>query len=133
MKYVFLKWWSGIEFWQDNSARPQFWNSQLLNSELGPESRGGYSYVCYLFSNEQIYFPEAVSFDCLLALNQESFDKNLFDLRENGILMWLHLVKISLSVENTMKFPHRELILINWAFLFLQNIARLFWLKLRIL
>jgi len=77
----------------------------------GPESRGGYSYADVIISNEEIYFPEAVSFDCLLALNQESCDKYLFDLRENGILIvdTTFVKNIALVVENTYEVPFTEI------------------------
>lgn len=77
----------------------------------GPESRGGYSYADVIISNEDIYFPEAVSFDCLLALNQESCDKYLFDLRENGILIvdTTFVKNIALVVENTYEVPFTEI------------------------
>ncbi len=77
----------------------------------GPESRGGYSYADVIISNEEIYFPEAVSFDCLLALNQESCDKYLFDLREHGILIvdTTFVKNIALVVENTYEVPFTEI------------------------
>jgi len=77
----------------------------------GPESRGGYSYADVIISNEEIYFPEAVSFDCLLALNQESCDKYLFDLRENGILIvdTTFVKNIALVVENTYEVLFTEI------------------------
>ncbi|MDD3633468.1 MAG: 2-oxoacid:acceptor oxidoreductase family protein [Candidatus Cloacimonetes bacterium] len=77
----------------------------------GPESRGGYSYADVIISDEEIYFPEAVSFDCLLALNQESCDKYLFDLRENGILIvdTSFVENIAAVVENTYEVPFTEI------------------------
>jgi 2-oxoglutarate ferredoxin oxidoreductase subunit gamma len=53
----------------------------------GPESRGGFSRADVIVSNNEIYFPEAQIFDYLIALTQESADKYIYDLKENGMLL----------------------------------------------
>jgi 2-oxoglutarate ferredoxin oxidoreductase subunit gamma len=53
----------------------------------GPESRGGASRADVIISNGEINFPEATSFDILMALTQEACDKFLFDLKDDGFLI----------------------------------------------
>lgn len=77
----------------------------------GPESRGGSSRADVIISDQEIYFPEATSFDCLLALTQEACDKYLFDLRENGILIidTTFVKNLALAAENTYELPFTEI------------------------
>jgi 2-oxoglutarate ferredoxin oxidoreductase subunit gamma len=77
----------------------------------GPESRGGSSRADVIISDQEIYFPEATSFDCLLALTQEACDKYLFDLRENGILIidTTYVKNLALAAENTYELPFTEI------------------------
>ncbi|MCF7919115.1 MAG: 2-oxoacid:acceptor oxidoreductase family protein [Candidatus Cloacimonetes bacterium] len=53
----------------------------------GAASRGGSSRADVIISNQPIYYPEATRFDALVALTQESCDKFLPSLGENGILI----------------------------------------------
>ncbi len=53
----------------------------------GPESRGGASRADVIISDKKFYFPEATSFDVLLALTQEACDKYSDDLKADGILI----------------------------------------------
>ena len=53
----------------------------------GPESRGGSSRADVVIANSEIYFPEAINFDYLVALTQEAADKNLAELKDNGMLV----------------------------------------------
>ncbi len=77
----------------------------------GPESRGGYSRADVIISDSEIYFPEATSFDCLLALTQEACDKYLFDLKENGVLIvdTTYVKNLSLVSEYTYEVPFTDL------------------------
>ena len=77
----------------------------------GPESRGGSSRADVIISDQEIYFPEATSFDCLLALTQEACDKYLFDLRENGILIidTTFVKNLALAAEQTYELPFTEI------------------------
>ena len=77
----------------------------------GPESRGGSSRADVIISDQEIYFPEATSFDCLLALTQDACDKYLFDLRENGILIidTTYVKNLALAAENTYELPFTEI------------------------
>jgi len=77
----------------------------------GPESRGGSSRADVIISDQEIYFPEATSFNCLLALTQEACDKYLFDLRENGILIidTTYVKNLALAAENTYELPFTEI------------------------
>lgn len=77
----------------------------------GPESRGGYSRADVIISDDEIYFPEATSFDCLLALTQEACDVYLFDLKEKGILIidTTFVKNLSLVSEYTYEVPFTEI------------------------
>ncbi len=77
----------------------------------GPESRGGYSRADVIISDEEIYFPEATSFDCLLALTQEACDVYLFDLKEKGILIidTTFVKNLSLVSEFTYEVPFTDI------------------------
>ncbi|MDY0150986.1 MAG: 2-oxoacid:acceptor oxidoreductase family protein [Candidatus Cloacimonas sp.] len=77
----------------------------------GPESRGGYSRADVIISDEEIYFPEATHFNCLLALTQEACDVYLFDLRDNGILIidTTFVKNLALVAENTYELPFTDI------------------------
>lgn len=63
-------------------------NYQVTQTQsYGPESRGGASRADVIIGNVEFYYPEAVSFDILLALTQEACDKYAMDLKDNGILI----------------------------------------------
>lgn len=53
----------------------------------GAASRGGSSRSDVVISNQPIYFPEATTFDALVALTQESCDNFLPSLCDDGILI----------------------------------------------
>lgn len=57
------------------------------SQSYGPEARGGASRSEVIISDEEIDYPKAVNIDLLLALTQESCDKYVKDLKENGILL----------------------------------------------
>ncbi|MDD4309697.1 MAG: 2-oxoacid:acceptor oxidoreductase family protein [Candidatus Cloacimonetes bacterium] len=77
----------------------------------GPESRGGFSRADVIISDEEIFFPEATNFNCLLALTQEACDKYLFDLRETGILIidTTFVKNLALAAENTFELPFTDI------------------------
>jgi 2-oxoglutarate ferredoxin oxidoreductase subunit gamma len=77
----------------------------------GPESRGGYSRADVIISDQEIYFPEATNFNCLLALTQEACDVYLFDLRENGVLIidTTFVKNLALAAENTYELPFTDI------------------------
>lgn len=77
----------------------------------GPESRGGSSRADVIISDHDIYFPEAMNFNCLLALTQEACDKYLFDLREEGILIidTTYVKNLALAAENTYELPFTDI------------------------
>ncbi|MCK9308708.1 MAG: 2-oxoacid:acceptor oxidoreductase family protein [Candidatus Cloacimonetes bacterium] len=77
----------------------------------GPESRGGYSRADVIISDEEIYFPEATNFNCLLALTQEACDVYLFDLRDTGILIidTTFVKNLALAAENTYELPFTDI------------------------
>lgn len=53
----------------------------------GAASRGGSSRSDVVISDSPIYYPEATNFDALVSLTQESLDKFLPYLRDNGVLI----------------------------------------------
>jgi len=53
----------------------------------GAASRGGASRADVVISNSEIYYPEAIKFDTLLSLTQESCDKFIGDLKDGGIFI----------------------------------------------
>jgi 2-oxoglutarate ferredoxin oxidoreductase subunit gamma len=57
------------------------------SQSYGPEARGGASKSDVIISDEEINYPKAIKVDLLLALTQESYDKYISDLKENGILI----------------------------------------------
>jgi 2-oxoglutarate ferredoxin oxidoreductase subunit gamma len=59
----------------------------MQTQSYGPESRGGASRADVLISNTEFFYPEAMHFDILLALTQESCDKYASKLKDNGILI----------------------------------------------
>ncbi len=77
----------------------------------GPESRGGYSRTDVIISDQDIFFPEATNFDCLLALTQEACDKYLFDLRDNGVLIidTTYVKNLALTADNTYEEPFTDI------------------------
>jgi len=77
----------------------------------GPESRGGYSRADVIISDQEIFFPEATHFNCLLALTQEACDVYLFDLRDNGILIidTTYVKNLALAAENTYELPFTDI------------------------
>ncbi|MCB5224114.1 MAG: 2-oxoacid:acceptor oxidoreductase family protein [Candidatus Cloacimonadaceae bacterium] len=88
-------------------------NRVTQTQSYGPESRGGSSRADVIISSEEIYFPEAMQFDCLLALTQEACDKYLFDLREKGTLIidTTFVKNLALAAENTYEEPFTEIAL----------------------
>lgn len=86
-------------------------HSVTQTQSYGPESRGGSSRTDVIISDQDIYFPEAVNFNCLLALTQEACDKYLFDLREKGILIidTTFVKNLALAAENTYELPFTEI------------------------
>jgi len=77
----------------------------------GPESRGGSSRADVIISDHDIYYPEAMNFNCLLALTQEACDKYLFDLREEGVLIidTTFVKNLALAAENTYELPFTDI------------------------
>jgi len=77
----------------------------------GPESRGGSSRADVIISDHDIYFPEAMNFNCLMALTQEACGKYLFDLRDNGILIidTTFVKNLALAAENTYELPFTDI------------------------
>jgi len=53
----------------------------------GPEARGGASRSDVVISDEEIDYPKGRRLDVLLALNQESHDRYVGDLKQDGLLV----------------------------------------------
>lgn len=77
----------------------------------GPESRGGYSRADVIISEEDIYYPEATNFDCLLSLTQEACDKYIFDLKEDGLLIvdTTFVKNLAIVADNTYEVPFTDI------------------------
>jgi 2-oxoglutarate ferredoxin oxidoreductase subunit gamma len=58
-----------------------------LTSSYGPESRGGASRSNLVISNKPIDYPIPEDLDVLLAMNQESCDSYISELKDEGILI----------------------------------------------
>jgi len=59
----------------------------VQSQSYGPEARGGASKSDVVVSSDEIYYPKAMKLDMLLAMTQESLDKYLPDLKDDGILI----------------------------------------------
>ncbi len=59
----------------------------VQSQSYGPEARGGASKSDVVVSADEIYYPKAMKLDMLLAMTQESLDKYLPDLKDDGILI----------------------------------------------
>ncbi len=57
------------------------------SQSYGPEARGGASRSEVIISDEDIDYPKVVNVDLLLALTQESCDRYINDLKENGLVI----------------------------------------------
>ncbi len=57
------------------------------SQSYGPEARGGASRSEVIISDGDIDYPKAVNIDLLLALTQESVNKYVGDLKDDGILL----------------------------------------------
>ena len=57
------------------------------SQSYGPEARGGASRSDVIISDDDIDYPKAVALDVLLALTQESVDKYVPDLKQDGALI----------------------------------------------
>lgn len=59
----------------------------IQTKSYGPEARGGASKADIVVSPNEIYYPKPFRLDLLLAMTQESLEKYLPDLREQGTLI----------------------------------------------
>jgi len=57
------------------------------SQSYGPEARGGASRSEVIISDEDIDYPKAVNIDLLLALTQESCEKYIKDVKDDGIVI----------------------------------------------
>jgi 2-oxoglutarate ferredoxin oxidoreductase subunit gamma len=79
----------------------------------GPESRGGASRADVIIGNVEFYYPEAVTFDILLALTQEACDKYSVNLKDNGILIAdsTHIKNVSVQDVGIFEIPFSKIAL----------------------
>lgn len=59
----------------------------VQTQSYGPEARGGASKAEVVISDGEIHYPKAVELDLLLSLTQESCNKYVSDLKDDGILI----------------------------------------------
>lgn len=71
----------------------------------GPEARGGATRCDVIVSDSEIYFPECTSYDILLCLTQEAYDKYSGNLKPEGILIIDEDDVESLTRTNAIKVP----------------------------
>ncbi len=57
------------------------------SQSYGPETRGGTSVSEVILSDSEITYPRAVELDLLVALTQEACDRNLPDVKKNGLVI----------------------------------------------
>lgn len=57
------------------------------SQSYGPETRGGNSISEVVLSNTEIDFPKAAELDVLVALTQVACDRNLPDMKEDGLVI----------------------------------------------
>jgi 2-oxoglutarate ferredoxin oxidoreductase subunit gamma len=63
-------------------------NRNVTQSQsYGPEARGGASKSDVVISSNEIYYPQAMGLDLLLAMTQEALDKYYPDLKKGGTLV----------------------------------------------
>jgi len=63
-------------------------NKNVAQSQsYGPEARGGASKSDVVVSENEIYYPKAMTLDLLLAMTQEALDSYYKDLKDHGILI----------------------------------------------
>ena len=59
----------------------------IQSQSYGPEARGGRSVSEIILSDIEIDYPRALELDLLVALTQEACNRNLLDLKENGLVI----------------------------------------------
>jgi 2-oxoglutarate ferredoxin oxidoreductase subunit gamma len=57
------------------------------SQSYGPETRGGNSISEVIFSSTEIDFPQSTELDVLIALTQLACDRNLPDMKEDGLVI----------------------------------------------
>ncbi len=57
------------------------------SQSYGPETRGGNSISEVILSNTEIDFPQSTELDVLIALTQVACDRNLPDMKEDGLVI----------------------------------------------
>lgn len=57
------------------------------SQSYGPEMRGGSSVSEIILSDKEIDYPQALELDLLVALTQEAGDRNLPDMKEEGLVI----------------------------------------------
>lgn len=83
----------------------------IQTQSYGPEARGGSSKAEVIISNDEIRFPKVTNCDILLSLTQNSYDKYIASLSENGILV----VDESINVNTNVPYKIYKLPIIDTA------------------
>jgi 2-oxoglutarate ferredoxin oxidoreductase subunit gamma len=81
----------------------------VQTQSYGPEARGGASKADIVVSNNEIYYPKALTLDLLLAMTQESLDKYYPDLKEDGTLIIDNVLVTQIPTENYYGLPFTRL------------------------
>jgi 2-oxoglutarate ferredoxin oxidoreductase subunit gamma len=59
----------------------------IQTQSYGPEARGGASKAEVIISDDEIDYPKVINPDIVLAMTQESADKYIVSLKENGVVV----------------------------------------------
>jgi 2-oxoglutarate ferredoxin oxidoreductase subunit gamma len=79
------------------------------SQSYGPEARGGKSRSDVIISDEEIDFPHAQSLDCLVAMNQDSFDAYYKLVKPGGVIV-VDSTQVSQTVaQDALEFPFTKL------------------------
>lgn len=81
----------------------------VQTQSYGPEARGGASKADVVVSSTEIYYPKALKLDLLLTMTQESLDKYLPDLAEDGVLVVDDSLVTDIPAENYFGLPFTRL------------------------
>ena len=89
-------------------------HSVVYTRNYGPEARGGNSVADIMFSDTEIDYPKALGLDILLALTQSTCDKNLPNMKPDGLVIidadlvkkvfWGKVVRVPFSRRAQAKF-----------------------------
>lgn len=75
----------------------------------GPEARGGSSFSDIILSDIEIDYPQALGLDLLVALTQEACDRNLPDMKREGLVIVDSDLVQGVLWERVLSLPFRQI------------------------